>query len=342
MALINIDQQLSGLLENRLDNMSRLENNFHWQGREDKEDGQLGLRWHQAINTRQQTSSCALLGFECDLGVAANKGRIGAAQGSNAIRKTLANFAWHADCDLHDLGNIIAATHLSEAQRQYAKHIAKSLKEHTFVIGLGGGHEIAWGSYQGLRQHLDIDGNKANKKIGIINFDAHFDLRNPSQHPSSGTPFRQIAEYCQAHNQTFHYACLGVAESSNTLALFEYAKKTQTRYLLDIDCNINAAKQLLEPMLSAVDELYVTVCLDAFPASVAPGVSAPSALGISVEFVIHMLHWIARSQAIFDYNWQLADIAEMNPHFDIDNRTAKLAARLVYEAVNAKFAKKIG
>ncbi|WP_339725313.1 formimidoylglutamase [uncultured Paraglaciecola sp.] len=314
---------------------AKLVKTYHWQGRDDTEDGQNGLRWHQIVDTQPQTTSCALLGFECDLGVASNKGRVGAVKGPNAIRKTLANFAWHADCGLHDRGNIVAGTHLAEAQTHYAQQIAKSLNEHAFVIGLGGGHEIAWGSYQGLVQHLAKD---PTKKIAIINFDAHFDLRNPSLGASSGTPFRQISEYCQTHNREFHYACLGVAESSNTSALFTYAKQSQTRYLLDIDCNLNAAKQLLEPMLTAVDELYVTVCLDAFPASVAPGVSAPSALGISVEFVIKMLHWIAKSQDVFDFNWQLTDIAEMNPHFDIDNRTAKLAARLVYEVVNSKFA----
>jgi formiminoglutamase len=90
-------------------------------------------------------------------------------------------------------------------------------------------------------------------------------------------------------------------------------------------------------MLAEIDELYVTVCLDTFPASIAPGVSAPSSLGISVEFVINMLHWIAQSQSAFHYNWQLTDIAEMNPNYDIDNRTAKLAARLIYEVVGSKF-----
>ena len=314
----------------------KLEKTYQWQGREDTEDGQNGLRWHQIINTKQHSNSCVLVGFECDLGVAANKGRIGALKGPDVIRSALANLAWHADCDLADVGNIVAETHLAEAQSHYAQQIAKNLDENSFVIGLGGGHEIAWGSYQGLLQHLK---DNPNKKIGIINFDAHFDLRNPLHAASSGTPFRQIAEYCQAQNQPFHYACLGVAESSNTIALFNYAKQTQTRYLLDIDCNVNAAKQLLEPMLSAVDELYVTVCLDAFPASVAPGVSAPSALGISVEFVINMLHWIAQSQPVFHYNWSLADIAEMNPYYDIDNRTAKLAARLVFEVINSKFGK---
>ena len=309
---------------------------YRWQGREDTEDGQNGLRWHQVVNNQQHSHNCALLGFECDLGVAANKGRVGAVKGPNAIRNALANLAWHADCGLCDAGNIVAETHLADSQNHYAQQTAKRLNENAFVIGLGGGHEIAWGSYQGLVQHLATD---SNKKIGIVNFDAHFDLRNPAQNTSSGTPFRQIAEYCQTHNQAFHYACLGVAESSNTSALFAYAKQTQTRYLLDIDCNLNTAKQLLEPLLTEVDELYVTVCLDVFPAHIAPGVSAQSALGIPVEFVIHMLQWIAKSQSAFHYNWRLADIAEMNPDYDIDNRTARLAARLAYEAVNAKFSK---
>ena len=316
-----------------LTTMAKLD--FQWHGREDIEDGKNGLRWHQVVDKLQHKHSCSLLAFECDLGVAANKGRIGAAKGPNVIRNALANFAWHADCSLGDAGNIVAESHLPDAQQQYAQQVAKNLNEHSFVIGLGGGHEIAWGSYQGLVKHLAAP----NKKIGIVNFDAHFDLRNPAQKASSGTPFRQIAEYCQTHNQSFHYACLGVAESSNTPALFNYAKQTNTRYLLDIDCNIEAAKKLLEPMLTAVDELYVTVCLDAFPANIAPGVSAPSALGIPVEFVIHMLRWIAQSQSALKYNWRLADIAEMNPNYDFDNRTAKLAARLIYEIVGSKFKK---
>ena len=321
--------------------MSTLEKTYDWQGREDTEESQHSLRWHQVVNKQQRFDSCslhscALLGFECDIGVAANKGRIGAATGPNIIRNALANLAWHADCNLKDTGNITAETSLPDAQNQYAQQIAANLNDNTFVIGLGGGHEIAWASYQGLVQHLNT---KPNKKIGIINFDAHFDLRNPSLNASSGTPFRQIFEHCKAHNQPFHYACLGVAESSNTSALFNYAKQTKTQYLLDIDCNVKAAEQLLAPMLTTVDELYVTVCLDAFPAHIAPGVSAPSALGISVEFVVNMLRWIAKSQHTYQYNWGLTDIAEMNPHYDIDNRTSKLAARLIYEVVGSKFTK---
>jgi formiminoglutamase len=87
--------------------------------------------------------------------------------------------------------------------------------------------------------------------------------------------------------------------------------------------------------LQDIDLLYVTVCLDAFPASAAPGVSAPSALGVDPLLVIRVLRYLAEKQQAMQYQWQLCDIAEMNPQFDIDSRTAKLAARLIFEVTDA-------
>lgn len=324
--------------------MSDLITSYIWQGREDLEDGAQGLRWHQVIektNTHfSANSACTLVGFECDKGVAANKGRIGASRGPNAIRDALANMAWHGNLSkpaLFDRGNVIAIGSLARAQQSFANQIEASLTNSELVIGLGGGHEIAWGSFQGLAQHLDknLHQGQSPKKIGIVNFDAHFDLRTPFPSASSGTPFRQIAEHCIEREQAFDYTCLGVAQSANTQALFEYAKQLNVRYLLDIDCKVKAAKEILTPMLLDVDELYVTICLDAFDGSIAPGVSAPSGLGISPQFVIKLLQWLADYQEKYHYNWTLADIAEMNPNFDIGNSTSKLAARLVFEIFSA-------
>lgn len=307
---------------------------FLWCGREDTEDAELGLRWHQVINQSAKQGDCTIIGFACDLGVTANKGRAGAVEGPNAIRSALANFAFHADADIKDIGNIVTGPDLDTRQTFYADRVAEQIKKNRDVIGLGGGHEIAWGSYQGLEKALRE--NSANR-IGIINFDAHFDLRKPSPTSSSGTPFRQIAEYCNLHQRSFNYACLGVARTANTKALFEYAEHTGTRYLLDEQCDLESAKSCLTPMLENIDHLYVTICLDAFPAHLAPGVSAPSALGISAEFVIRTLRWLVKSQKDYDYQWKLTDIAEMNPKFDIDGRTAKLAARIVFELAESKF-----
>ncbi|MFT5312937.1 MAG: formiminoglutamase [Paraglaciecola sp.] len=321
--------------------MSKLDKTYQWQGREDSEDGEQGLRWHQVLNrsgnlplnrTGNQQGS-ALVGFACDLGVKANKGRMGAKNGPNKIRDALANLAWHGKRPITDQGTIIVNHDLAQDQAHYAHTIAEALTQHCLVIGLGGGHEIAWGSYQGLLEHLE---SKPDTRIGIINFDAHFDLRKPSPSASSGTPFRQIAEHCQQNHRPFNYACLGVAEAANTPALFAYAKQLNVPYLLDRQCELAAAQALLTPFLADIDELYVTICLDAFPAHIAPGVSAPSALGISPAFVIDMIHWLAESEKALGYHWHLADIAEMNPLYDQDNRTAKLAARLIFEILKAK------
>jgi formiminoglutamase len=62
-----------------------------------------------------------------------------------------------------------------------------------------------------------------------------------------------------------------------------------------------------------------------------------SALAHIPQFVINLLHWLAQYRSEFSFNWQLADLAEMNLTYDIDNRTAELAARLIFEMVKAKF-----
>mgnify|MGYP003495306083 CR=1 FL=1 len=52
-----------------------------WQGRQDPEDGELALRWHNKVQPWQADSEpgVVLLGFACDEGVRRNKGRVGTA-----------------------------------------------------------------------------------------------------------------------------------------------------------------------------------------------------------------------------------------------------------------------
>ena len=319
-----------------------MNNEFIWQGRIDDEDKARGLRWHQVVNLETNTttdSHCCLLGLACDLGVKENKGRVGAKTGPNAIRSALTNLPYQHNVSLLDKGDVVANECLDSCQQNYATEVSKALEQDCFVIGLGGGHEIAWGSYLGL-QHAFNNSDVAQtnpKRIGIINFDAHFDLRLPAPHASSGTSFRQIYQHCTEHSLPFHYACLGIAKTANTLALFDSAAITGTRFLVDEDCSLDKAIPLLTPMLSEIDLLYVTICLDAFSSADAPGVSAPSTLGIEIPFVLQTLRWLAVNQDKLSYQWALTDVAEMNPTYDIDQRTAKLAARLLFEVVNAKF-----
>ena len=301
-----------------------------WQGRVDAEDGDGGLRWHQLVRpVGEGAPGTCLLGLASDLGVARNQGRIGAAEGPLALRRALANLAAASRRPLYDAGDARADHDLQAAQLAYAQVTADLLGAGHFLIGLGGGHEIAWASFQGARQFLARQDPK--RRLGILNFDAHFDLRRPAPDANSGTPFFQAAEWCRKNELPFDYACIGISEAANTQALFETAADLCVEYLIDRDCTAAAATRLIRALVDHVDALYVTVCLDVFPASVAPGVSAPAALGIPPAFVIDCLHETARACRECDCHWLLADIAELNPAFDPDGRTARTAARLVWE-----------
>lgn len=83
------------------------------------------------------------------------------------------------------------------------------------------------------------------------------------------------------------------------------------------------ARAALAHDLAACDAVYLTVCLDVLPGAVAPGVSAPAPLGLPLALVEALVEQVMLSGRVI-----AADIAELNPVFDRDGLTARVAARL--------------
>lgn len=299
-----------------------------WQGRIDDDiEGPGAKRWHQIVRPLAPSDNrgVALIGFASDAGIVRNRGRAGAAEGPAALRGMLANMPVHRCTSIVDAGDVTCTgDQLETAQQELSQAVADLLARNMLPIALGGGHEIAFGSFGGLAQHLAK--HESAPRIGILNLDTHFDLRN-AEHGTSGTPFRQIAEDCAARGWPFHYCCLGISEFANTQALFERATTLGVRWMLDEEmqaCNLPQVKDTLASFLVDIDHLYFTICLDVLPAAVAPGVSAPSARGVGLEVIEPLIHLIAGSGKL-----RVADIAELSPCHDIDQRTARVAARLV-------------
>jgi formiminoglutamase len=309
-----------------------------WTGRIDAAEGPLALRWHQRVRydgasaglaPKQTPTPISLLGFCCDAGVARNQGRVGAAEGPALARQALQNIAWHAGArEVFDAGDVLCPdAELEAAQAELARRITQELDLGRLPITIGGGHEVAWASWIGLAAHLQANSEATQtQRVGIVNIDAHFDLRADAI-ASSGTPFRQIAQDCEARAWPFIYACLGVARGSNTQALFARAQELGVWWQEDHQLQSHNAAQALEALthwLKAIDVLYLTICLDALPAAVAPGVSAPAAGGVPLA-VVEAIVQIARDSG----KLCIVDCAELNPRFDIDMRTAKVLARLI-------------
>lgn len=308
-----------------------------WQGRADAPPRCSFFQIVQMLNLLNASSlplstmpTFALLGFRCDEGIRRNAGRIGAAEGPNALRQALAKLpVQKTNFIFYDVGNITCPDGDLEASQEALGELVALLLQHKMLpILIGGGHEIAWGHYQGIAKVYP------NKHLGIINFDSHFDMRPllPNGLGSSGTPFLQIAEAHKAHKRRFDYNCVGIQHAGNTRLLFDNAKKYQTKTILADELHQGLLEKCVDFVDRVIDQneiVYVSLCLDVFSSAVAPGVSAIQPLGLFPWHVIPLLRQLANSGKMLSY-----DIAELSPRYDIDHCTSKLAANLVYEIVH--------
>lgn len=295
----------------------------HWHGREDSLENERFFQCVELIDLNKDTihhaeDTVILIGFQCDEGVKRNLGRVGAKLAPDKIRDNLGSLPVHRRLKLIDIGNIQCINDdLEAAQLALSKLLDYAHAHELNTIVLGGGHEVAWGHYLGLKDRYP--------EIGIINFDAHFDLRE-APCASSGTPFLQIAEDREKHDMPFHYCCLGIQKTANTHALFETAKRLEVSYLTahTIHNNTLAWQQaFLDDFLNQHDNIYLTLCMDVFTESAAPGVSAPQPFGLTPREAFPLLDYVMQSGKVVSM-----DIAELSPPFDIDNRTARLASHI--------------
>tara|TARA_R110001583_G_scaffold8058_3_gene39354 strand:+ start:2460 stop:3458 length:999 start_codon:yes stop_codon:yes gene_type:complete len=311
-----------------------------WQGRVDDLDDYDAFRWHQIIepinllgDINVEIAGFGLLGFCCDKGVLQNLGRIGTSKGPDSIRKELSNLpcSFPATTKIYDCGNIIAADEKMESlQETLSEAIFKMLKHGLFPIVLGGGHEIAYGHYNGIERFLD---ETKKETLGIFNLDAHFDMRPYEKGTSSGTMFAQIADDCKAKNKPFSYMVAGIQQYGNTVSLFKKADALKVKYLMAKDINsanmFNVGQDLMR-YAKRQENIYFTLCSDVISSAYAPGVSAPQPFGLHPEAILKLIKMMIRSGKVISF-----DIAEIAPRFDEDSRSSKLAAIIVFAVINS-------
>ncbi|PNL17208.1 formimidoylglutamase [Micrococcus sp. FDAARGOS_333] len=332
-----------------------------WSGRTDGETAEH-LRWHQVVRAASSAASLpddgssaaasdvassspsgagggrstALVGFSSDEGVRRNSGRIGASEGPHALRAALSPLSYRPETGaLSDHGDVVVRLgdeehpgDLEDGQRALGERISGLLDEHDLTVVLGGGHETAYASYQGLAGSKRVG---AGTRVGILNLDAHFDLREES-HATSGTPFLQALRDAEGSDHRLSYAVVGISEANNTRALFDTAREHGVSWVTDEQAqtaDITGVRRWVRSFIDAVDVLYLTIDLDVLPAAVAPGVSAPAGFGVPYEVIHACALEAARSGKL-----ALADVVELNPSLDVDGRTAKAAARLIHTIVS--------
>ena len=313
-----------------------------WQGRVDSETDYDAFRWHQWVKPLDLNGEpepfagamgFAFIGFCSEQGVRRNKGRVGTALAPDFVRKQMCNLpcTFHESVKLFDAGNILCQEiSMEEGQAILAEAVERILGLGLFPIILGGGHETTYGHYRGQLAHREKFEEKPD--IGIINFDAHFDLRPYDGGSSSGSMFRQIADICGERGMKYGYLPLGIQKHSNTVSLFKKAEELGVNYVLAREIQNGAITTVLEKIdtfLYGHEKAYITICTDVFSSAFAPGVSATQSIGLDPEVVLPVIKHIIRSSKVIGF-----DICEISPRFDQDDTTASLGAVIIFSVVN--------
>jgi arginase len=208
------------------------------------------------------------------------------------------------DIEMHDVGNLpLTETAGDDAIIEAA--VAKAARSGAMPLVLGGDHAISLPVAAAL---ASIHG-----PLNILHFDAHPDIYDdfegdPRSHAS---PFARIMEG-------------GFAKR-----LVQVGIRTMNRHCRDQVARFGV--EVIEMRDFAVDRvpildgpLYISIDIDGFDPSVAPGVSHIEPGGLSARDVLNVLtRQIAPLAG--------ADIVELNPLRDINGMTAVLAAKLIRE-----------
>jgi formiminoglutamase len=269
------------------------------------------------------SAAVVLLGCPQDEGVRRNGGRVGAAAAPDAIRNWLYRLVAPAGVTLFDLGNTIIQPTLEEMHDLQQQIVRQVIADGKTLISLGGGNDLSYPDCAGLAQ--------VEPDLLAFNVDAHLDVRESSVR-HSGTPYRMLLEEGYLKPQNFYeigYQGYAVAESHLSYLREKGVKAISMHDLRHRQWFPSKFGEILREV--GHPAIFWGIDMDVVISSEAPGVSAPNVLGMSGDQLCEITYMAgSRRQS------RLIEFTEVNPTYDIDNRTARLTAIALWNFLEAK------
>ena len=290
-----------------------------------------------------------LLGFPTDEGVRRNGGRPGAADAPQTIADLLMNMTPVVSGAMSESGHgfqqsgtassqpgqdaeppesVLRKNHIALLERtgplemiectgdverdqeRLGERVAELLRSGIFPLILGGGHETAYGHFLGYAM--------AGMDTTIVNLDAHTDVRPLKQGKAhSGSPFFQALTHPSGHCRAYHVCGLNPFSVAEEHATFVQNHGGETHF--------GAPTPELFHRLVDSGTVMLTLDMDVVHQADAPGVSAPNAAGIRSERWLDLARTAAANPSVTSL-----DLCEVNPCYDRDHQTTRLAALTVW------------
>ena len=279
----------------------------------------------------------AVLGVPNDMGT---QWRSGARFGPRAVREASTLFSFghsgaydHEDDVLYlteqevkitDLGDAdIVHTDMEQSHNNTEAAVSKILESGAMPIVIGGDHSVTTPILRAFSGGEDIH---------VIHFDAHLDFvdEHHGVREGHGNPIRRASEMSHITGMTQ----MGIRNvSSSNRSDFNAAR--------DAGSDIMSVRQVrelgVEGVLDRIPQgknYYITIDIDGFDPSIAPGTGTPSHGGFQYYEVVEIIQALAqRSRG----NIVGMDLVEVAPAYDPTDSTAILAAQLLMNSIGFIF-----
>ncbi|MFZ1699253.1 MAG: formimidoylglutamase [Pyrinomonadaceae bacterium] len=289
-------------------------------GKGDANDPRLG----ETVGREPEDYAAAdivIVGCPQDEGVRRNGGRVGAAEAPGVIREQFYKLTtFNVVKRIFDLGELRVEGSLEDVHDRHTVVVKQLLADGKRVIVLGGGNDISFADGVAMAETFGPEW-----WIGV-NIDAHLDVRVADER-NSGTPYRQLLD--GGHLRPDYFYEVGYQTHLASPIYYSYIRDLGVhRISLEMlrsraEADIELKEGIREKFIGHSSSLstFFGFDMDAVRMADAPGTSAPSPLGLRAGEFIQLVKYAASLA-----NTKIIEFTEVNPRFDIDDRTTKLVA----------------
>jgi len=226
-----------------------------------------------------------------------------------------------------------------EACRRLATRVETSLENGHFPVVLGGDHSVAIGTVSGIARHL----RKKGQTLGVIWVDAHTDMNTPATSPSGNIHGMPLAVLLgEGHPDLVaiagdrpallpeHVAVIGARaiDAREREIIRKTGVRVYTMSELDDRGTAVCVREAIERVSRASGGLHLSFDLDGVDPDYAPGVGTPVPGGLDIRESHLVCEKLAQTHRLIG-----AEMVELNPILDEQNRTGKLAVWLLLSAL---------
>lgn len=257
----------------------------------------------------------------------------------------------HAVVGVHNIGQVSMesaevgnpkARYLSvinDVCRELADSVEQALNAKEFPLVLGGDHSQAIGSIAGIARQLRCQG----KTLGVLWVDAHTDMNTPDTSPSGNIHGMPLATLLgNGPKELTSISGDGPALKPENVVVFgvrdvdkheaHIVKETGVRVYTMSEIDARGVGTCLEEALGILNKasggIHLSYDLDGSDPSVAPGTGTPVPGGLNFRESHLVCEMMAKSGRLISM-----EMVELNPIFDIENRTGKFAVWLIQSAL---------